>query len=407
MSKVIDFLKSNIKVIIVFILILCFVIFFFSRNSLKKKTTYTVVDGTIEQSDETNLYVLKNETLVDYDSTQPVTAIVDQGKRTAKGEAIATYKSENYDDNQSKIDDIDKQIQTLVKDLPPTYSADISNIDNEILKYSTQIQNETSYTKMQEYKAKLDELAYKKITVIANTTPDSSAIRDLVNQREELVNIGKQSSNNIWSPVSGLVTYKIDGLENSYEYNNIPSYDIQDFENIISKYDGTINSEFGIKIVDNYNIYFLVKTKRGDNAQYIKQGTNYTIRIADLENKNIRATLIKNIQNEECNYSLFEIDNEIDDVIDYRKLSCEIVWNTFSGMAVPMNAIYNNEEKGYSYVLMVYGADYVEVPVKILQSSDSIAIVENLTQEELNSIGYTKGFVLELYDELVIQERSN
>ena len=407
MSKVNDFLKSNIKVIIVFILILCFVIFFFSRNSLKKKTTYTVVDGTIEQSDETNLYVLKNETLVDYDSTQPVTAIVDQGKRTAKGEAIATYKSENYDDNQSKIDDIDKQIQTLVKDLPPTYSADISNIDNEILKYSTQIQNETSYTKMQEYKAKLDELAYKKITVIANTTPDSSAIRDLVNQREELVNIGKQSSNNIWSPVSGLVTYKIDGLENSYEYNNIPSYDIQDFENIISKYDGTINSEFGIKIVDNYNIYFLVKTKRGDNDQYIKQGTNYTIRIADLENKNIRATLIKNIQNEECNYSLFEIDNEIDDVIDYRKLSCEIVWNTFSGMAVPMNAIYNNEEKGYSYVLMVYGADYVEVPVKILQSSDSIAIVENLTQEELNSIGYTKGFVLELYDELVIQERSN
>lgn len=407
MSKVNDFLKSNIKVIIVFILILCFVIFFFSRNSLKKKTTYTVIDGTIEQSDETNLYVLKNETLVDYDSTQPVTAIVDQGKRTAKGEAIATYKSENYDDNQSKIDDIDKQIQTLVKDLPPTYSADISNIDNEILKYSTQIQNETSYTKMQEYKAKLDELAYKKITVIANTTPDSSAIRDLVNQREELVNIGKQSSNNIWSPVSGLVTYKIDGLENSYEYNNIPSYDIQDFENIISKYDGTINSEFGIKIVDNYNIYFLVKTKRGDNDQYIKQGTNYTIRIADLENKNIRATLIKNIQNEECNYSLFEIDNEIDDVIDYRKLSCEIVWNTFSGMAVPMNAIYNNEEKGYSYVLMVYGADYVEVPVKILQSSDSIAIVENLTQEELNSIGYTKGFVLELYDELVIQERSN
>ena len=403
MSKVIDFLKSNIKVIIVFILILCFVIFFFSKNSLKKKTTYTVIDGTIEQSDETNLYVLKNETLVDYDSTQPVTAIVDQGKRTSKGEAIATYKSDNYDDNQSQIENIDKQIQTLVKDLPPTYSADISNIDNEILNYSTQIQNETSYTKMQEYKAKLDELAYKKITVIANSTPDSSAIRDLVNQREELVNISKQSSNNIWSPVSGLVTYKIDGLENTYEYNNIPNYDTQEFENIITKYDGTINSEFKIKIVDNYNIYFLVKTKRGDNDQYIKQGTNYTIRISDLENKNIRATLIKNIQNEEYNYSLFEIDNEIDDIIDYRKLSCEIVWNTFSGMAIPINAIYTSEEKGYSYVLMVYGADYVEVPIKILQSSDSIAIVDNLTQEELDNIGYTRGFILELYDELVIQ----
>ena len=90
MSKVVDFLKSNIKGIIVCILILSFIIILLTKDSLKKKTIYTVVNGTIEQSNETNLYVLKNETLVEYDSTQPVTSIVDQGKRTAKGEAIAT-----------------------------------------------------------------------------------------------------------------------------------------------------------------------------------------------------------------------------------------------------------------------------------------------------------------------------
>ncbi len=403
MSKVVDFLKSNIKGIIVCILILSFIIILLTKDSLKKKTIYTVVNGTIEQSNETNLYVLKNETLVEYDSTQPVTSIVDQGKRTAKGEAIATYKSDSYDDYQNQIEQIDKQIQTLVKDLPPIYSSDISSINNEILKYSIEIQNETSYIKMQEYKTKLDELAYRKITVLANSTPDSSAIRDLVNQRENLVKISKESSNNILSPVSGLVTYKIDGLEDSYEYNNIQNYDIKELEDIILKYDGTINSQFGIKIVDNYGTYFLIKTERGENDQYIEQGSNYTIRISDLENKTINATLVKNVQNEQYNYSLFEIDNEIDDIIDYRKLSCEIIWNTYSGMAVPINAIYTSEEKGYSYVLMVYGADYVEVPIKILQSSDSIAIVDNLSKEEIDSIGYTRGFILELYDELVIQ----
>ena len=239
--------------------------------------------------------------------------------------------------------------------------------------------------------------------MLANSTPDSSAIRDLVNQRENLVKISKESSNNILSPVSGLVTYKIDGLEDSYEYNNIQNYDIKELEDIILKYDGTINSQFGIKIVDNYGTYFLIKTERGENDQYIEQGSNYTIRISDLENKTINATLVKNVQNEQYNYSLFEIDNEIDDIIDYRKLSCEIIWNTYSGMAVPINAIYTSEEKGYSYVLMVYGADYVEVPIKILQSSDSIAIVDNLSKEEIDSIGYTRGFILELYDELVIQ----
>lgn len=403
MSKIVDFLRSNIRIVILVILIFGFLIFFLNKDSLKKKTTYTVVNGTIERAQETNLYVLKNESLVDYDKTQSVTAIVDQGKRTAKNEAIATYKSDSYDDYQNQIAEIDKQIQTLVKDLPPTYSADISNIDSEILRYATEVQNTTSYLKIQEYKTKLDELAYRKITVLANSTPDSSAIRDLVNQRENLVSMSKESSNTIWAPMSGLVTYKVDGLENVYDYSSIEDYGADEFENIISKYDGTINSEFGIKVVGNYDIYFLIKTKRSDDDQYIKEGNSYNIKISDLENKNIRANLIKNIQTDEYNYSLFKLNNEIDDVIDYRKLSCEVVWNTFSGMAIPMNAIYTNEEKGYSYVLMVYGAEYVEVPIKILQSSDSIAIVDNLSQEELNNIGYTGGFILELYDELVIQ----
>ena len=403
MSRIIDFLKSNIKTVILIILIFCFLIFFLNKDSLKKKTTYTVVNGTIERAKETNLYVLKNESLVEYDKTQSVTAIVDQGKRTSKNEAIATYKSDSYDDYQNKIFQIDKQIQTLVKDLSPTYSADISNIDNEILKYATQVQNTTSYLKMQEYKTKLDGLAYKKITVLANSTPDSSAIRELVNKRKDLVSKSKESSNTIWAPISGLVTYKIDGLENIYDFANIKEYGVDEFEDIISKYDGTINSEFGIKVVDNYDIYFLIKTKRSDDDQYIKEGTSYNIRISDLENKNIRANLVKNIQTDEYNYSLFELDNEIDDVIDYRKLSCEIIWNTFSGMAIPMNAIYTNEEKGYSYVLMVYGTEYVEIPIKVLQSSDSIAIVDNLSQDELSNIGYTREFILELYDELVIQ----
>ncbi len=403
MSKIIDFLKSNMKTIIIIILIFCFLILFLNKDSFKKKTTYTVVNGTIEQSQETNLYVLKNESLVDYDTTQAVTAIVDQGNRASKNEAIATYKSDSYDDYQNQIAQIDKQIQTLVKDLPPIYSADISNIDNEILKYFIEVQNTTSYLKMQEYKSKLDELAYKKITVLANSTPDSSAIRDLVSQRENLVSMSKESSNTIWAPISGLVTYKIDGLENIYDYASIEEYDVDDFENIITKYDGTIDSEFGIKIVDNYDVYFLIKTKRSDDDQYIIEGDSYNIRISDLENKSIRADLVKNIQTDEYNYSLFELDNEIDDIIDYRKLSCEVVWNTFSGMAIPIDAIYTNEEKGYHYVLMVYGAEYVEVPINILQSSDSIAIVDNLSQEELDNIGYDRGFILELYDELIIQ----
>ncbi len=404
MRKVIDFIKSNIMIIILVIVIIAFASFYFIKNEFNRKRTYTVVEGQIEHSEESNLYLIKKETLIDYDKSQPITAIVEQGKRASKYEAIAIYQNADYDDYLKQIQDIDKQIQTLVKDLPNKYSADIFNIEQKILKYSNDVQQTTSYIKMQEYKARLDELAYKKIVILSNSSPDSSAIRDLVAKREELVKLSKQSDNNIFTPVSGIVTYKIDSIENKYDFNSIEVMSVNEFENIISMYDNNIGSEFGIKVTDNFSAYLLVKTKNSDNEQYIKIGKNYKIRISDLENKVLNAQLKVNIKDSDYNYSLFKIDNEIDELVDYRKLSCEVVWKTDSGMAIPLNAIYEDEYMHYKYVLMVYGTDYVKIPINIISQSDSIAIVENVDKEKYKEYNLDDTFKLEVYDELIIEK---
>lgn len=405
MEKVIDFLKSNIKIIIVLLIILVFLIIYLSKSELKQKTIYTVVSGDIEHSVETNLYIIKNETVIDYDENQAITAIVEQGKRARENEVIATYQNDSYDEYQKQIAEIDKKIQTLVKDLPDTYSTDLINIENKILDYSNEVQGTTSYLKIQEYKTKLDELAYKKITVLANASPDSSAIRELLSQRENLENLSKTSDNTILTPISGVVTYKIDLLENTYDFNDIESYSYSDFDKLISSYDNNSYSDFGIKIIDNFKTYLLVKSQTGENDEYIKADRNYKIRISDLENLVISATLVKNIKEGENNYSLFKIDNEVDALVDYRKLSCEVVWYTETGIAVPLNAIYKDEIQGYDYVLLVYGADYVRVPVKIVSQSDSIALVENVDESEYKKYNLDTTFKIELYDELVIEEK--
>ncbi len=404
MGKVIDFIKSNIMIIFLVIIVVAFVSFYIIKDEFNRKTTYTVVQGQIEHAEESNLYLIKKETIIDYDKSQPITAIVEQGKRASKYEAVAIYQNASYDDYLKQIDDIDKQLQTLVKDLPITYSADISNIEQKILKYSSDVQNTTSYLKMQEYKTKLDELAYRKIVVLSNSSPDSSAIRDLVTKREELVKLSKLSDNNIFAPVSGVVAYKIDSIEGKYNFNTVERMSAKDFENIIGTYDNNSVSEFGIKIIDNFSAYLLVKTQNKDNEQYINIGRTYKIRISDLENKTLNARLKVNIKDGEYNYSLFEIDNEIDDILDYRKLSCEVVWKTDSGMAIPLNSIHEDEIMHYKYVLMVYGTDYVKIPIRIITQSDSIAIVENVDKEEYKKYDLDDSFKLELYDELIIEQ---
>ena len=405
MKKVLDFLKANIRIIIIAVILLVFIIVYKSKDVFTHKTIYTVVNGDLESMTETNLYLLKSENIVDYNKEESITAIVDQGKRASKYEAIATYQNDSYEDYQNQIAQIDKQIQSLIKDMPETHSADITGIENKILKYASELQGTTSYSKIQEYKAKLDELAYKKITILANSSPEDSAIRDLISQREELVRLSKTSENTIWTDRSGIVTYKLDGLEGILDYGNITNYSAQDLDNIIEKYNTNGNNEFGIKIVNNFNAYLLVKTPKGENDEYIKEGRTYNIRVADLENTTLKVRLTKNIAEGDYNYSIFEIQNEIDSLVDYRKLSCEVIWNTISGMAVPLNAIYHDDEQNYDYVLMVYGTDYKRVAVNIRRKSDSIAIVENVDKSTAESYGLDTSFVLEMYDELVIEDR--
>ena len=405
MKKVLDFLKANIRIIVIAVILLVFIIVYKSKDVFTHKTIYTVVNGDLESITETNLYLLKSENIVDYNKEESITAIVDQGKRASKYEAIATYQNDSYEDYQNQIAQIDKQIQSLIKDMPETHSADITGIENKILKYASELQGTTSYSKIQEYKAKLDELAYKKITILANSSPEDSAIRDLISKREELVRLSKTSENTIWTDRSGIVTYKLDGLEGILDYGNITNYSAQDLDNIIEKYNTNGNNEFGIKIVNNFNAYLLVKTPKGENDEYIKEGRTYNIRVADLENTTLKVRLTKNIAEGDYNYSIFEIQNEIDSLVDYRKLSCEVIWNTISGMAVPLNAIYHDDEQNYDYVLMVYGTDYKRVAVNIKRKSDSIAIVENVDKNTAESYGLDTSFVLEMYDELVIEDR--
>lgn len=402
-EKVLDFLKRNILVILFILAIVFFLVYTFTKEGMKRLTTYTVVEGTIEIGDQTTMYVAKNETTIDYDKATPITALVEQGKKASKNESVATYQNESYGEYLKQIEDIDSQIQILVKDLPATYSADLTNVESKILTYAKEIQHATSYSKIQEYKAKMDELAYKKITILANSSPESSAIRDLLNQREELVRLSKSSDNTISTPVSGIVTYKLDGLENKVDFSSIRNFSASDIESLISTYSNSSNNEFGIKVIDNFNVYLIAKTPIRDNVDYITEGRNYRIRIADIENQVVTVNLIRNIQENGYNYSIFKMNNDSDNVVDFRTMSCEVIWKSYSGLAVPLTSISTDEEQGYDYVRMVFGTKYVKVPINIVRKSDSIAIVSNFTKEQYEEYGLEKECTVELYDELVLE----
>lgn len=155
------------------------------------------------------------------------------------------------------------------------------------------------------------------------------------------------------------------------------------------------------KIVDNFkcNIAILVDKEKTDD---IKIGKSIKVRISN--GKEISATVVhlRDEENEKT-FMVLEINNEIEYLINYRKITIDIIWWNESGWKIPNSAI--TEEEGISYVTRDRAGYLDKIPVKVLNNNGTYSIVENYSTEDLRELGYdeeklkTKKNIL-LYDEI-------
>ncbi len=393
--------KKNIVVIIVAVICLVVICAIIYECVIQKSQTYTVVNGYVEKTSNVQGIVIKQEKVIDINNNNAIIPLVEQGERIRKTESVALYKDNNYQEYISKINDLDKQIETLIKDLPQNYSNDITYIESQIELLGKQARKTTSYIKIQEYKTKIDELTSQKITILGELSPSGSKVRELIDTRKNIEENYKSSANNIKSSMAGCVTYKIDGLEGITDTSKVLNYTKNEIDDIFSKYRSNTSSDFGIKIVDNFNAYIIVKVQ---NNEYIKSGSNIYIKFTDKSNVKENAILTKVVDIDEDNkYCIISMSNGIEKLIDSRCENIEIIWTRKSGMAVPLNAI-TVDSSNIGKVTTIKNGDYQEVPIKISLSNDNIAIVDNLTDEERKNNGIENKNTLEIYDQLVIKE---
>lgn len=395
--------RKEYMIIFMLLFVVLLIVVIKYRKVFETKKTYTVVNGYVEKVSDTVGILVKDEKVVETDSTKSIIPIVEQYKRVAKNGVIATYKDNTYDQYLDQIHKLDSTIETLVKDLPNTYSTEISNLNKQIIAVSKEAKNTNSYLKMQEYKNKLDELSYKKVRLLGEYSPSGSKIRELIEEREKIEDASVESSNHIIAPISGAVTYKVDDLEQELTEERLLSYTVKEIEKLFSDYSKSTKNEYGVKIVNNFEAYLIVKTPIEQNTEYIKEGLMYTIKTTEQDLYELEAELIKNIQNGESNYTIFKIENGIENIMDHRTIGLEVVWKKTEGLAVLQSAIHKDEGNDYSYVTLVYGGKYMDIPVKIISSDDNICIVKNYTKEELESLGLTRETELSLYDIIVVK----
>lgn len=403
---------SAIKILITIIFMIFFIVLVTnSTHILQNQLDFSIVTkGSLYYEETTEGYIIRDEIVLQGENYKNgMVQILSDGERAAKGERIFRYYSNSEENILDEIQKLDEEINELID---PTglsglscVATDISSLEKQIETTIDNMYNLNYLQDISENKNKIDAYISKKTQITGNASPEDSYVKTLVNRRNELENALDNGSEIITAPVSGITSYRVDELEEILKVNN------KDFSYLTTelldsfelKVGATVplSSEKG-KIVNNFKCYIATPIST-EKSMAAAVGDKVTLRLSTSEEISAQIVYIK--EEENSRIIVFEFDENIDKLLEYRKISFDIVWWKYTGLKVSNSALIEDDDKVY---VERSKAGYTEkILVKVLRQNDTYSIVENYEDEELQELGYTDDEIskmgkINVYDEIVL-----
>lgn len=412
MSKKENGKLNKIKVIgTLFFMVVCIFFVTCSTQILKQPNDIFIVEkGSISYEEGTEAYILRDETVLQGENYKNgMVQIASENERVAKGEKVFRYYSDGEEDLIEQISELDTKINEAIANsgLKSLSSAsDIVNLESQIESNLENMYRINEIQKIQEYKKKIENYMSKKAQISGEASPEGSEVKNLIEQRSALEKTVYSSSELITTDRAGLVSYKVDGLEEILKVDDFSYLNKELLDSFDLKVGAVIpqSAEKG-KIVNNYECYIAVcmNTERALSA---KEGEKVSIRLSNTDE--VSAEIVYASEADDNGRILvFKIKDDVEKLIEYRKISLDIIWWKYTGFKVSNDAILKDGDKTY---IERSKAGYTDkILVKVERQNETYSIVKNYTNDELIELGYTeeevsdmKNLKLKLYDEIIL-----
>lgn len=401
----------NVKKITVFVLIvliiISFIIYKIAMLIANPTDTFMVEEGSIYQEEDTIGYIIRDEEIVKGEKYKNgMEQIKSEGEKVAKNEPIFRYYSSGEEELEKKISDLDKKIDEAMQDEDSIPTSDIASLEQQITDKLEGLYQETDMKKIKEYKSDVDEYINKKSRIVGDYSPAGSYLKKLIDERSKYENELNNGVEKINALVSGIVSYKIDGYEEILTPDKFDTINKELLESIKIKTGQIIaTSEESGKIISDFNFYIacILSSESSKNAEI---GDNVKLRFYSGREIPAEITYISEEDNDRI--IIFKVNQDVQDLISYRKISLDIIWWSDSGKKIPNESIAR-ELKGENevpYVIRTRDGYSDKIYVKILRSNDKYSIVTNYTKDELKELGFTTEEIkltksLTIYDEIL------
>ena len=343
--------KSNnlIKILFtLFFMILLIVVVFNSTTILRNSTDiFVITNGSLLYEEQAEGYLIRDEVVLQGENYKNgMVQILTDGERAAKSEAIFRYYSNSEENILQRIKELDVEINQYIADNNLNIiSSDIASLENQIESTVNLMYDLNYIQKIQENKNKIDAYISKKTQITGIKSPENSYVKTLTEQRTSLEQDLESGSETVYAPVSGLASYRVDGLEEILKTGDFNYLSTELLDGFDLKVGATIplSNEKG-KIVNNFEAYIAVPINT-EKSMSAKVGDKVAIRLTNSKEIDAEISFIKEEDNNRI--IIFKISDDLSELLEYRKISLDIIWWKYTGLKVSNSALNEYDNKVY------------------------------------------------------------
>lgn len=400
--------KNKKKVLVIYIagVMLLIYLFYIIYLLIKQPTNvFTVENGKLYKEETDIGYVIRNEKVVKGENYKNgMEQIIGEGSRAAVNENIFRYYSTNEENLKQKIADLDVKIQDTMSQEEGVFTSDAKILENQIDDKIQDINKVNDISKLTEYKKEIESLVSKKAKIAGEASPQGSYLRKLIEERKKYEIELNSGAEYVKAPMSGIVSYRVDGLEETLTPDNFSSLNKEYLESLNLNTGKIVasNEECG-KVIDNFECY-IATISSSEEAQNAKVGDSVKVRLSNNAEISAEITnLIKDENNEVV--IILKVQKQIEELINYRKITFDLIWWSASGLKVPNQAIV--QENDLNYVIRNRAGYLSKILVKVKKQGDKYSIVDSYTSEELKKLGLSNSEIstykkISIYDEILV-----
>ena len=400
---------NNKKVIVISLLLLILAIYliYVIYLLIKQPTNvFTIEEGKLYKEETDIGYVIRHETVVKGNNYKNgLEQIIIEGERAAVNENIFRYYSTNEESLKNKIAELDTKIQEAMTEVNNQLpNSDMKLLEDQIDKQIENINKVTDMAKLEEEKKEIDDLVTKKARIAGDASPQGSYLRELIEERKGYESELNSGAEYVKAPMSGIVSYRVDGLEDVLTPDNFDSLSKEYLESLnLSTGKIVATSNEAGKVIDNFYCYIATITS-SDEAKNASVGDNVKVRLSN--NEEVEAEITNIIKEGDGDIILvLRLTEQIEELINYRKITFDLIWWDDSGLKVPNQAIV--KENGLNYVVRNRAGYLNRILVKVERQGDKYSIISSYKTEELKELGISDEEIanykkISLYDEILI-----